>query len=139
DDGVFLSNDKGKNWQSIGLVSKRILMLATHGSVIFASTYDGIFFSHKVNEWIDANDSLPQGTRVYTSYIDRDTIYIGTDNGIWRRPLSDFGINSVGINKSSEQNLSNFPNPFSQSTSIKFSTSGHSFTQVSIHNLLGSE
>jgi hypothetical protein len=31
------------------------------------------------------------------------------------------------------------PNPFSQSTTIKFTSLGQSFTQVSIHNLLGSE
>jgi hypothetical protein len=35
--------------------------------------------------------------------------------------------------------LTSFPNPFSQSTSIKFTSGNSGFTQVSVMNLLGSE
>src|SRR3954464_7672066 len=61
------------------------------------------------------------------------------NTGVRRRSLSDLVSLQVMTNAESSKSATSFPNPFSQSTSIKFSTSDHSFAQVSIHNLLGSE
>jgi len=70
-------------------------------------------------------------------------IYAGTDNGIWRRPLSDFGITVVNKeNKELPTQFSleqNYPNPFNPSTTIKYSIPNNQFVRIKIFDMLGRE
>ena len=69
------------------------------------------------------------------------TYTLVTDNGVWRRPLSE--ITSV---EDSLTNLplgyylsQNFPNPFNPSTKIKYSISQSSQVQIKVFDVLGNE
>ncbi|MDP4237656.1 MAG: T9SS type A sorting domain-containing protein, partial [Bacteroidota bacterium] len=52
---------------------------------------------------------------------------------------SEFGLSTVSQITSKNISLSNFPNPFSQSTAIIFTSDKPGFAQISVHNLLGTE
>ena len=110
---VFLSTDKGESWTSAGTVnigdcSYGVLSLAINGAYLFAGT--GFKFT---------------GIELYYG------------NGVWRRPLSDFGISAVTQTPSSPPQIQSYPNPFSQSTTVTFPTQDAGFAEVTVVNLLG--
>ncbi|MFI5202080.1 MAG: T9SS type A sorting domain-containing protein [Candidatus Kapaibacterium sp.] len=60
------------------------------------------------------------------------------NGGVWRRPLSDFGISSVSPQPQPlSQNIYSYPNPFSESTEIVFNSQTSGYADVSIVNILG--
>jgi hypothetical protein len=146
--GVYRSSNNGTNWTvaNVGITDTFVSAFATVSNNVFVGTNGGIFRSiDNGTTWVDIGSSdLPGGSGIKTIAITSKYIFIYASNpsgqgSIWRRPLSDFGITSVSPPKPSNSLPTSFPNPFSQSTSIKFSSSDHGFAQVSIHNLLGSE
>jgi len=142
--GVFLSTNNGANWSTVntGLTdSTDVNSFAVSGSNLFAGSYDGHVFltTNNGTNWTAVDSGLVWEAGSVYSLIMSGTNIFAEASEVWRRPLSDFGNSSVTNIIPSTNSLTNFPNPFSQSTSIKFSTSDHSLAQVSIHNLLGSE
>ncbi len=141
--GGFVSGDRGKHWREMnsGLPKNIIYSFAVLGTNIIAGTYGGIFLSSNYgNDWINISDGLPMEPSVYAFYSNDSTIFAGSRYGVWRHPLSEL-INTNVAEETHQNQLSikSYPNPFSQSTSIKFSSSEHSFVEVFIYNLLGSE
>ncbi len=136
--GVFISSDNAISWKANGLVGSNITSLAGIGVNLFAGSFRGVFLStNDGSSWV--NTGLTD-TLVTALAIIGNNLYAGTGSGIWRRPLAELiGGNGIENLSKMEPSIESFPNPFSQSTSIKFSSSDHAFTQVSIHNLLGSE
>jgi len=141
--GVFLSTDNGTSWTlaNTGLSYNLVFCFKVIGNTIFAGTggsaLDGVYLSTD-------NGASWHNTALTTMYVNAlevsgGNLFAGTSDTLWRRSLSDSGISYVAQPKLVSTLLTSFPNPFTQSTSIKFSTSDHSFAQVSIHNLLGSE
>jgi hypothetical protein len=72
---------------------------------------------------------------------------IGTDifagsgsSGVWRRPLSQMiNLSAVEPAPSLQYTLRAYPNPFTQSTTINFTTPESGVVDVSVVNLLGTE
>ncbi len=72
--------------------------------------------------------------------VNQSYVFTGTyDIGIWRRPLSDFGISAVAQSPPVSNAIRTYPNPFSQSTTISFTPDTSGYAEVSIVNLLGVE
>jgi hypothetical protein len=151
-DGVFLSTNNGTSWTSAnsGLASigkSTIYSFATSGSNVFAASDSGIFLStNNGASWNSLDTALNSATSspVYgvliTSLIVVDSnLYAGTDVGVWKRPLSDFGISAVSPASLTQNSLVTFPNPFSSSTTINFTTSESGIANVSVVNVLGTE
>jgi hypothetical protein len=139
---LYRSTDQGNNWSVIqpGFVSQGF---ASIGDDIFS--VDGnngvVFSSNEGKAWQNISANLPtdirtDGLDIYDGYI-----FIGSDgDGIYRRPLSDFGISSVTQSQSiPAPQLQIFPNPFSQSTQITFTSQATGYAEVSIVNMLGVE
>jgi hypothetical protein len=147
--GVFRSSDTGKHWTatSTGLSSKLLTSLAVKDKNIFVGFYDdGVYLSTNYgNSWNPINMGLTDlalvGLTANSSYL-----FAGADQtGVWRRPLSDFGISSVSLHASTNESIISYPNPFTQSTTISFTAPesgasiGNDAAEVSIVNLLGAE
>jgi len=119
--GIYLSTDKGASWGNISanfpllfdnLNLAPVDVLALCGSYLFASIYD------------------------YT-----DNNYYGFPcSGVWRRPLSQM-INTSAVRKNqfTTSEIQIYPNPFSKSTTISFSSPESGESEITIVNLLGTQ
>ena len=141
--GIFRSTNNGSNWIVVnnGLPPNiSIVAFCVSGNSIFAGTLNsGVFLSTDNGaNWNNVSTGLTD-TAVSALAVSDTNLFAGTKHEVWKRPLSDFGISAVSQPLPSTNSVISYPNPFSQSTSIKFFSSDHSFAQVSIQNLLGSE
>jgi len=86
--GVFVSKDNGANWNPLDnkLTSHTINVLYSNDKTLFAGTKRGIYFSaDQGNKW-NLFDSI-----YATSFASNDSyLFIGTNGGIKRYPLSQF-------------------------------------------------
>ncbi len=161
DSGLSASSDSCKSWVPT-IFHRAARSLFAVGNTLFVSvgnynpyrTEGGIFYSTDLgNDWLDGNrgfdssDHYADITGVELA-VSGQTIFAtpssepGTFNtgGVWRRPLSDFGITaSVATTSLFDHDLSVSPNPLSQSTRISFSSPRSGYAEISIVNLLGAE
>jgi len=139
--GVYRSSDAGANWIGVntGLTNGNVSAIAVRNSNLFAGTDGGVFLSSNYgSNWMNVSTGLTD-TIIYALGITNKYIFAGTSHsGVWRRPLSDFGINTAD-NKLPEQPIRNYPNPFTEKTAITFSTAAAGFASVSVLDLLGAE
>ena len=110
--GIFRSTDGGTHWENVsnGLKDSSIVSFVTAGSNIFAGTGAGIWLSKDYGEnWSQVSTELI----TYHLAINDSNLFAGTGfgTGVWRRPLSDFGINTVKENSQPDLNISISPNP----------------------------
>ncbi len=141
-DGIFRSTNNGTNWTpaSKGLTNNEILCMTSSGNTLFAGTLGGLFYSiDSGTSWLSPSLEL-RDTAIGSILVDGTEVLAGTTHsGIWRSPSSYFGINA-GVSISSVGNfLSTYPNPFTESTTITFTTPESGVAEVSVVNLLGTE
>jgi hypothetical protein len=137
--GVFLSTDNGTSWTSSGMTGYPVSVLVVDGMNLFAAA-DGVSLSKDNGKsWI-AVDSGLMGWDVSALALCGDYLFAGNTLGVWRRPLSEMiSSNSVNLATSTNQSISAFPNPFSQSSTITFSCAVSGAVEVAIVNPLGEE
>ena len=144
DGGVVLSTDNGANWIAAGSdwAGIQVRSFAFSGTNLFAGTESAEVFLSTNNgtNWQAVSTGLPNNA-VRSLAVSGTNLFAGTgSSGIWKRPLSEMiSANAVEDLPKTKSSIESFPNPFSQSTSIKFSSDKPGFTQVSIHKLLGTE
>jgi photosystem II stability/assembly factor-like uncharacterized protein len=138
--GVLRSTDSGKSWtiQKAGLTDLAIQAFAVSGGNLFAGTQGGIFLStNRGLTWKQSSDDTWSATALA---VNDGYLYAGTYYNFERRPLSDFGINATVVPLSSLSSiLTSYPNPFTRSTTINFTTPESGAAQVNVVNLLGTE
>ncbi len=143
DTGVFISNDNGATWNAAnnGLTDSNIYAITVIGTKVFVGTDSGVFLStNNGTNWLAVNDSLPEFTSVESFTTDGNYLYAGTSDGVWRRGLVEFnGLNDGVSQIKSEQPFSVYPNPFSQSTNISFTSPASGDARITIVNILGAE
>ncbi len=145
---IYYSSDSGSSWFSTPsqMADSSVNALCSYQLNLFAGTDKGVFVSTDMGvSWVSANLGLPDSAVVplramYSLYI-AGTYLLGGYSylGVWRRPLSDFGISSVATQPASDESLSNYPNPFTNSTTINITAKESGFATVSIVNQLGIE
>jgi hypothetical protein len=146
--GIFRSGDNGKHWTQLdtGFLGKTpgyySQTLASYGNNLFVATDSGVFLSEdKGKSWREVNEGLLD-TSVYALFVKGQYLFayaVSTESAVWRRPLSDFGISAVAPATATENSLTSYPNPFSQSTTITFSSPESGAAEITIINLLGTE
>ena len=137
--GAFISIDNGENWtkvtNGIPLVPRTsVRALIKIGNSTFAglgynpngswgiyrSTDDGL-------SWTDAKQGIPSLTGVYGLAANSTHLFASLVGGVYRRPLSEFGITDVeqSINELPSNFIlsQNYPNPFNPSTKISWQSS----------------
>ena len=142
---IFLSSDNGKSWipaknglplqptiNSLVAVDS-IFFIATSGSGIFMTTSNS-------SQWTAENSGLTD-TSILALTISGSQLLAGNYHGVWRRPLSEMiGTNAVPAQASAASSeIQSFPNPFTQSTTVRYTSTERGFAQVTIVNLLGEE
>ncbi|MFI5263643.1 MAG: hypothetical protein ACHQM6_03910 [Candidatus Kapaibacterium sp.] len=153
--GVFRSSDNGDSWSwtmadtiwrhtefvfnSICIDSSDRIFVGHNGGL--PPVYiGGIAYSTNNGDTWNENDAGLGYNSIEVIAIDnKGYVFAGSQGqGLFRRAISELAVESPN-QKSIVPSLSSFPNPFSQSTSIKFSTDKAGFARVSVLNLLGAE
>ncbi len=147
--GVCRSTDQGATWHwvnsNLPTQYEWVYALAVSGSNIFAgfNNQGGLYLStNEGNSWSSVATGLVDSS-IATLTVIGNYLFAGMPSGgVWRRPLSDFGISSVAQTStvnSTQSEIHIFPNPFSQSTQINFTSQTAGYAEVSIVNMLGVE
>ncbi len=149
--GVFLSTDNGASWKasSNGLpLTSSVGNFAVSGTNLFAADNylknsaraGGVYLSSDYGaHWTSVNTGLPN-TLIWSLAVSGSFLFAGTiSNGVWRRPLSEMiATNTVAPSRPEGNSISAYPNPFSHSTTITFTSNG-GYVNVSVVDLLGKE
>jgi photosystem II stability/assembly factor-like uncharacterized protein len=143
--GVFLSTNNGSNWTAVNngfRPNTDVRSLTLVGTNLFAGTESGTVFLSTNNgtNWINVSAGL-EGTAVNALAVVDSNLFAGTESdGIYRRPLSEMiGQSDVVEVPANKQEISIYPNPFSQFTQITFTSQTAGYAEVSIVNMLGVE
>ena len=147
-DGLFLSIDSCQSWTQCSALSISA-GLSLEDNYMFVGTDNlGVFLFH---EGIDSLGSFNEGLtnlNIHTFEFDENhNVYIGTDSGLWRRPLSEIIVSAEEVSNTLPSNFSlsqNYPNPFNPNTNIKFiipsaKTRDRVFVQLKVYDVLGNE
>jgi hypothetical protein len=88
--GLYLSDDSGNSWTQINQVIPKSGVAIVTGGVLVGTENLGVFlFSDNGDSLGSRNDGLTN-LNIHTLTIDNNNyVYAGTDNGVWRRPLSE--------------------------------------------------
>jgi hypothetical protein len=145
DSGTFVSTNNGTSWNPANgaLDTNTISSFLAVGSNIFATTqytYDGVFLStDNGTSWNDVSTGLPK-YEISSLAFDGTILYAGTQgSGVWSRPLTEFAISAVAQTPTTALQIQSYPNPFSQSTTVTFSSQDVGFAEVRVVNLLGAQ
>ncbi|MCX6163477.1 MAG: tetratricopeptide repeat protein [Ignavibacteriae bacterium] len=116
-DGVFLSTNKGENWNHIGFTNRHVFSITAIGSTFFVGTADGVFYSTNNGEkWLNFNQGFNFIPNVHSLLIVNNYIFAGTlDNSVWRRELKEILSDNtvedsitIELNKNKEYNEKRF-------------------------------
>jgi photosystem II stability/assembly factor-like uncharacterized protein len=142
---IYRSTDFGQTWAvaNTGLPDTvwAWSLFTYNGSVFVGYESGGIYRStDSGNSWEDVGGTIIAQNSIYAMTTGMGYFFAG-GSYLWYRPLSDF--NNLGVVSSSTSisapQIQSYPNPFSQSTQITFSSQAAGYAEVSIVNMLGVE
>lgn len=141
--GVYKSTDNGLSWLSSnnGIGVQSINKFYYTGNKLFAGTADGVYLSYNNGDsWIAFNYGIE--TRPVKA-ICSNTSYMFAGafaSGVWRRQLSEIGIETIGSSIPAKYELSqNYPNPFNPKTNLRLHIPNKTFVYLRVYNILGKE
>ncbi len=143
--GIYSSKDSGDNWvlSKNGLPPNTIALtfIILDNNIIAGTSENGAYFSIDSGKtWSPKNEGFPQSPSIGAFTIKDNYIYAtvsagGLQGSIWRRSLSDFGINSVENQIQPDLSLSLSPNPTTGIITVHNAPAN--LLGVSILNVLG--
>jgi len=143
---IYESSNNGYSWSPlhVGINDSAELgsgVFSIGGGRIFVNSNQGLLYSSDDgSSWANVDTGLSKAS-ITSILVKGENLFSGTiGNGVYRRPLSDFGISSVAqmpVAASSEIHV--YPNPFSGSTMISLTSETSGYAEVSIVNALGAE
>ncbi len=141
-DSILRSTDFGISWKNVkqGIGSGKILtvdnkIFAVQGYNLFISTNNG-------DSWESVYDNLPDSTVIDALVVKDNYLFAGGYNqGLWRRPLSDFAtVNS--FTPSSIQKLNSVVasrNPFGSETTLIVDLNDDEYMKLEVYDVLGNK
>ncbi len=145
--GIYRSSDYGVTWNAIndgiGQFEAVHSVLATTFGIAAAAVESVYFLPLGESLWRNISEGLrPQGSPFIASLAVTDEyLFAGTNDGIWRRRLSDFvtSVQEDGKGSVSFFLHQNHPNPFNPITVIGYQLPVFSVVKLSIYDVLGRE
>ncbi len=146
--GVYWSTDNGATWwkRAAGLNATRVnVLLSTPAGKVFAATDSGIFYldTNAGSNWVKFNDGLT-ATNIFSLCRDQSgRLFAGSDvSGVFSsiqtfNVANQNGVSQTNISASATSLGTNYPNPFSTSTTIPFSIGERSNITVEVFDALG--
>jgi len=140
---LYLSTDSCSTWTQVSsIIPQAGLSIETGGTLVGTDSLGVFLFSDEGDSLGSRNEGLTN-LNVHSFTADNNGyIYVGTDNGLWKRPLSEIvtSIKEITTAFPSEFLLSqNYPNPFNPSTKIKYQVPQASQVQIKVFDVLGNE
>jgi len=139
---LFLSSDSCKTWTQVSTLIPNAGLSIESGGMLLGTDSVGVFlFSDNGDSIGSRNDGLSNLT-IHTFTMDNNGyVYTGTDDGVWRRPLSEItSVEEIPIPLPSSYILSqNYPNPFNPSTTFRYSIPSESKVIIKVYDILGKE
>jgi photosystem II stability/assembly factor-like uncharacterized protein len=144
------STDHGATWSEIvdSIDGSRIgspEAFAVSDSILFTSIGGQIYFSRDSGVTWQNTGPGPEGARLNTIAAIGPYLFGGASSGqgwggTYRREISQiFGTSGMHVSELFSASLTNYPNPFTQSTTINFTTTESGVAGVSIVDILGTE
>ena len=140
--GLFLSSDSCGSWTKISSLTYQAGISIESGGMLVVYDSLGVFLFSDDGDSIGSFNQGLSDLATHTLTIDNNGfVYVGTDHGVWRRPVSEIvSVERVPTALPSNFNLlQNYPNPFNPSTSIKYSIPQTSKVVIKIYDILGNE
>ena len=154
--GIYLSTNNGTSWKAANsgypkLSSVNVNAIETVGANIFAGGISqdsgGVILlsSDSGASWASESLGMPV-VRIDAFAVVDDNLFAGglattgVPGGVFRRPLSQMiASSSVAEPQTSSLQIQSYPNPLSQSTTIRFTSPESGVARVTVVNLLGEE
>ncbi|HET6400508.1 MAG TPA: hypothetical protein VFH95_03830 [Candidatus Kapabacteria bacterium] len=142
--GLYRSTNLGRTWihidTSIFNYGNGVLSLRSIDGVVVAGTHGSISLSRDSGlSWEPFGVGLPSDCWASSLGVADRYLFAGINSvpAVYRRPISD--LSGVANTLPIMQDIRSYPNPFSQSTEITFTSEAAGYAEVSIINLLGAE
>lgn len=137
--GIFLSTDNGTNWEEMntGLTNLSVQSIKASGPDLFAGTNGGGGIFHSTDDgksWTSVSIGLTNKS-VRDFLVSDGYLLAGTMDGIWRRPLSEFGASSVSEDDALSNAITISPNPTTGIVTIR--NEAQDAVGVTVANMLG--
>jgi hypothetical protein len=141
--GIVLSEDTCKSWTKVStLIPSAGLSIESGGWLVGNDSLGVFLFTDDGDSLGSRNDGLTN-LNIHTLTIDNnDYVYAGTDNGVWRRPLSEITAveeEQIAVVPTEFLLSQNYPNPFNPNTKIKYSVPQSSNVVIKVFDVLGNE
>jgi hypothetical protein len=144
--GIQISTDMCSTWTQISTVSGQVSLSYSVGleeGIVVSIDNLGLFlFSDEGDSLGLRNEGLTNLNVQVLTLDNNGYVYAGTENGVWRRPLSEItSMEEEEIDEiPTEFSLSqNYPNPFNPSTKISWQSQVGSWQTLKIYDVLGTE
>ncbi len=156
--GVFLSNDRGKTWELIndGLLDTYVICSAADdsGNVVLGAYDRPYILKDSINSWQSLNTNFPQTFTTSISFSNEGILFAGTQSyGMYRYtaplkkrfPTINIQNDSLSPAPPPSQPINNYdlfqnyPNPFNDATIIHYQLPGDGFVTLKVYDILGRE
>ena len=147
DSGIYRSSDTGASWSSVNkgfppdftVLSLAASDTSASSPILVAGMDSGLYLSTDYGASWEAEYSGLSDAPIYSLAVGDSNLFAGTgDSNLWRRSLAELLPSSaVARPPVAPPAIQTYPNPFSQSTTITFTSPESGVATVAIVNILG--